>query len=406
MEKCGISKLDLKRRNRMQILRVIKEFGPISRVDVASELHITRAAVTIITNEMIEEGVLVEIGEAPVNTEKLQKGRRKILISINDNYKFALGAYISETEVNIGLSTLNGDVLDKASMIIDDKTMTKDIISFIISKSNEMMDNSCLKKDKVLGLGIGIVPAMWGRLKIFYKDGVLDFSSFIDKVSSGVDLEIKCGNAVGLLALASNDFENYNGYQNNQVFISYGNQINIAVLNKNVLSPDYMSYTYMIEKAIVNPDGRQMEGYPDGSVKAELSRTAFMNAIGEVFSKEKTPVLFEQTNGDKANITIDTLSNAVMRGEEPVVNIVNKFIANFAILLNNLSCMHFAQRIILHNVELSERQLDYLRRGIAKHVGEDIAERLILSGIDKKNLFSGGCALIIQECFYFKGGMQ
>lgn len=406
MEKCGISKLDLKRRNRMQILRVIKEFGPISRVDVASELHITRAAVTIITNEMIEEGVLVEIGEAPVNTEKLQKGRRKILISINDNYKFALGAYISETEVNIGLSTLNGDVLDKASMIIDDKTMTKDIISFIISKSNEMMDNSCLKKDKVLGLGIGIVPAMWGRLKIFYKDGVLDFSSFIDKVSSGVDLEIKCGNAVGLLALASNDFENYNGYQNNQVFISYGNQINIAVLNKNVLSPDYMSYTYMIEKAIVNPDGRQMEGYPDGSVKAELSRTAFMNAIGEVFSKEKTPVLFEQTNGDKTNITIDTLSNAVMRGEEPVVNIVNKFIANFAILFNNLSCMHFAQRIILHNVELSERQLDYLRRGIAKHVGEDIAERLVLSGIDKKNLFSGGCALIIQECFYFKGGMQ
>lgn len=406
MEKCGISKLDLKRRNRMQILRVIKEFGPISRVDVASELHITRAAVTIITNEMIEEGVLVEIGEAPVNTEKLQKGRRKILISINDNYKFALGAYISDTEVSIGLSTLSGAVLDKASMVIDDKTMTKDIISFIINKSNEMMDNSCLKKDKVLGLGIGIVPSMWGKLKIFYKDGVLDFSNFIDKVSSGVDLEIKCGNAVGVLALASNDFENYNGYQNNQAFISYGNQINIAVLNKNVLSADYMSYTYMIERAIVNPNGRQMEGYPDGSVKAELSKTAFMNAVAEVYSKDKTPVLYEQSNGDKNNITIDALSNAVIRGEEPVVNIVNRFIASFAIFLNNLACMHFAQRIILHNVELSERQLDYLKRGISKHVGEDIAERLILSGIDKKNLFIGGCALIIQDGFYFKGGMK
>ncbi|MDD7184488.1 MAG: MarR family winged helix-turn-helix transcriptional regulator [Ruminococcus sp.] len=406
MEKCGISKLDLKRRNRMQILRVIKEFGPISRVDVASELHITRAAVTIITNEMIEEGVLVEIGEAPVNTEKLQKGRRKILISINDNYKFALGAYISDVEVSIGLSTLSGAVLDKASMIIDDKTMTKDIINFIINKSNEMMDNSCLKKDKILGLGIGIVPSMWGRLKIFYKDGVLDFSNFIDKVSSGVDVEIQCGNAIGILALASNDFENYNGYQNNQVFISYGNQINMAVLNKNVLSSDYMSYTYMIERAIVNPNGRQMEGYPDGSVKAELSKIAFMNAIAEVYSKDKTPVLYEQSNGDKNNITIDALSNAVIRGEEPVINIVNRFIANFAILLNNLACMHFTQRIILHNVELSERQLDYLKRGIAKHVGEDIAERLVLSGIDKKNLFSAGCALIIQESFYFKGGMQ
>ena len=63
MEKRGISKLDLKRRNRMQILRIIREYGPISRVDVASALEITRAAVSIITYEMIEEGVLVEIGE-------------------------------------------------------------------------------------------------------------------------------------------------------------------------------------------------------------------------------------------------------------------------------------------------------------------------------------------------------
>ena len=98
MEKRGISKLDLKRRNRMQILRIIREYGPISRVDVASALEITRAAVTIITNEMIEEGVLVEIGEAPINAEKLQKGRRKILIDINVNSRFALGATVDEKE--------------------------------------------------------------------------------------------------------------------------------------------------------------------------------------------------------------------------------------------------------------------------------------------------------------------
>jgi Mn-dependent DtxR family transcriptional regulator len=60
----------------MQILRVIKESGPISRVDVASALEITRAAVTIITNEMIEEGVLVEIGEAPVNTEASERQKK------------------------------------------------------------------------------------------------------------------------------------------------------------------------------------------------------------------------------------------------------------------------------------------------------------------------------------------
>lgn len=405
MEKCGISKLDLKRRNRMQILRVIRESGPISRVDVASALEITRAAVTIITNEMIEEGVLVELGEAPVCAEKLQKGRRKILIDINVNYKFALGATISENQINIGLTTLNGMVLDKASMPIDDKTPSKDIISYIIKQSNEMMENSCLNKDNVLGLGIGIVPLMWGRLKIFYKDGVLDFTSFIDKISSGVDLEVQCANAIGLWALACTDARLVNSHQMNQVFVHFGNQINMAVLNKNELSSDYQSYTYMLEKHIVNPGGRTYDGYPDGSVKAELSNVAIKNALNQIYSKENTPVLFEVTDGDKSKIDIDKLALSVLRGEEPVINLINGLIEKFAVLVNNLACSFFAQRIILHNVKITDKQFEYLKKGIAKVTGEEIAERVVLSSINDKTNFIGGCALVIQNCFFFRGGI-
>ena len=409
MEKRGISKLDLKRRNRMQILRVIRESGPISRVDVASALEITRAAVTIITNEMIEEGVLVEIGEAPVNTEKLQKGRRKILIDINMNSKFALGATVDEKEVTIGLTNLNAEVLDKSSMIIDERTTSKDIISFIIQKSNEMMENSCLTKDKVLGIGIGVVPSMWGKLKIFYKDGVLDFSNFIDKVSSGVDIDVHCGNAIGLMALASNDFRNVNGYQINQAFLHNGNQVNLAIINKNELSSDYLSYTYTIEKYIVNPGGKSYEGYPDGSVKAELSRNAILNSLFEIYSKDKTPVLYELTEGDKSKINTDNVFMAVMRGEEPVKNLVDDIIAKYTVLINNLAISHFAMRIVLHNYKLNEKQFDYVKREMIRLLGssgEDIADRVVLSKLDGKNNFVGGCALIIQDNFYIRGGMQ
>lgn len=406
MEKRGISKLDLKRRNRMQILRVIRESGPISRVDVASALKITRAAVTIITNEMIEEGVLVEIGEAPINTEKLQKGRRKILIDINVNSRFALGATVDEKEVSIGLTNLNSDVLDKSSMVIDDRTTSKDIINYIIKTSNEMVENSCLTKDKILGLGVGVVPSMWGKLKIFYKDGVLDFSSFIDKLSGGLDFDIRCGNAIGLMALASNDYKVQNGYQTNTAFIHNGNQVNLAIINKNELSSDYYSYTSMIEKYIVCPNGKQYEGYPKGSVKAELSRTAMVNAINEIYSKDNTPVLFELTDGDKNNITVDNVFMALARGEEPVKNLVDDIIAKYTVLLNNLAISHFAKKIILHNFKLTEKQFDYVKREMILLVSEDIADRVVLSRLDGKNNFLGGCSLIIQENFFIKGGMR
>ncbi|NLZ47058.1 MAG: ROK family transcriptional regulator, partial [Clostridiales bacterium] len=50
MDQVGISKLDLKRQNRMQVLKILKQQGPTSRIDIAGILELTRAAVTIITN--------------------------------------------------------------------------------------------------------------------------------------------------------------------------------------------------------------------------------------------------------------------------------------------------------------------------------------------------------------------
>lgn len=406
MEKRGISKLDLKRRNRMQILRIIRECGPISRVDVASALEITRAAVTIITNEMIEEGVLVEIGEAPVNTEKLQKGRRKILIDININSRFALGATVDEKEVSIGLTNLNSEILDKSSMVIDERTTSKDIINYIIKACNTMIENSALTKDKILGLGVGVVPSMWGKLKIFFKDGELDFTGFIEKLQSGLDVDINCGNAVGLMALASNDFRTRAGYQMNMAFLHNGNQVNLAIVNKNELSSDYISYTSMIEKFIVCPNGRTYEGYPNGSVKAELSRSALHSAVCEIYSKDKTPILYDITEGDKNKINIDNVFMALMRGEEPVKNLVDDIIAKYTVLINNIAISHFAKKIVLHNFKLNEKQFDYVKREMIHLVSEEIADRVVLSKLDGKNNFLGGCALIIQNNFYTKGGMH
>ena len=79
MEQHGISKLDLKRRNRMQVLKILKQRGPTSRIDIAGTLELTRAAVTIITNEMIEQGIIQEIDtyrhKSPLQVRYRRNGR-------------------------------------------------------------------------------------------------------------------------------------------------------------------------------------------------------------------------------------------------------------------------------------------------------------------------------------------
>ena len=61
----------------MQILKLLRQHGPTSRIDISRSLELTRAAVTIITNEMMENGILYK-KERQTQTEKKQpEGEKK-----------------------------------------------------------------------------------------------------------------------------------------------------------------------------------------------------------------------------------------------------------------------------------------------------------------------------------------
>lgn len=404
----GISKLDLKRINRMQVLRTVWEAGPISRVDLSQQLQITRASITQITNAMIEEGLLTEIGEAPYQSnqhDKLPKGRRKILLDINANYKFVLGAVISEQEITVGLCTMHMDILDKASLTCTDHTSRKEILQFIISASERMMSNSCLSKEDVLGLGIGVMPIMIGRMRVFYKDGTLDFTELIKGIASPNLPPVFCGNAVWLLALANADLHRSSMQHSNQVYLHLGNHINISVLHPEKNEQDYLTYSYLTERCIVRPGGRQQDGYPAGSVRAQLSVQAMQARIAQVYSKERTPFLYNATDGYIERITLEQMYQAVSAGDKRCEEIVHEIMQDWSVLLNNLVCCFQAQRIVLHHFGLTERGFATFKRYIKEYSGDDIAERIVCSSVESRTDFLAGCSLVLLKNFYMNGGV-
>lgn len=404
----GISKLDLKRINRMQVLRTVWEAGPISRVDLSQQLQITRASITQITNAMIEEGLLVEIGEAPCQggqLDKLPKGRRKILLDINANYKFVLGAVISEQEITVGLCTMHMDVLDKSSMPCTDHTSRKEILQFIISAAERMMGNSCLTKEKVLGLGVGVMPIMIGRMRVFYKDGMLDFTELMRALSVPQMPPVFCGNAVWLLALANADVQR-SGIQNtSQVYIHLGNHINISVMYPEKKEQDYLTYSYMTERCIVHPGGRQQDGYPAGSVRAQLSVQAMQARAAQIYSRERTPFLYTATDGYIERVTLEQMYQAVSAGDKRCEEVVQEIMEDWAVLLHNLVCCFQAQQVVLHHFDLGERGFSHFRQYIRNFAGDDIAERIVQSRVKDKTDFLAGCSLVLMKNFYMNGGI-
>ena len=407
MNDYGISKLDLKRRNRMQILRVIRENGPISRVDISAMLHITRAAVTIITNEMIAQSILEEVGEEPQDpSNEIRKGRRKILLDINPTYRFALGVYIDEASISIGLTTLNAQALDKRSLTLEPDASSSDITEQIAITVRKMLQNSCLHVEDIVGIGIGVMPSMWNRVHAVVKDGNLDFSELEQAVEQACNLPVYIGNAISLFAMASINYAEHYGQPVNQVFLHAGPVFHIAVIQNNQLVNGFQRYTPVVHHFCVHPPGPPLAGYPHGSLKAELSKQSMVEDVATIYGKDETPALYTLTDGNMEAVSLPLLLTAWDQGDLALESLVKHYLDMLCCLLINVLQAYFAQKVYLHNFGFNERHLEQIRQHMASIAGEAEADRIALSAIEERYHFMCGCCYAIQHGFFMKGGMM
>ena len=407
MEQHGISKLDLKRRNRMQVLKILKQRGPTSRIDIAGTLELTRAAVTIITNEMIEQGIIAEIGEYKHVTEKAPRGRKKILIDINNHYKFPIGITVEEDIVSVGLSTLAGDVLDKRNMSIDKNTDYSKIKSFCEDSIKEILSDNCLEVDSILGIGFGIFPTMYSKLRIDVKDDVPDYSKLRAEIKEQINVPLVFDNSVKGTAMANIDFLKTKDVNRlNIAFLQYGNTMNFVVTNLNEPIISYDNRTNFVDKMIINPtNGRVCACGRKGCVESEITPSAIRRKVKEVYSAEETPYLYDVTNGNFMNVTRELLYTAYDKEDKAIKEIVDNEIMFIAVLINNLYFSTNPQKIVLHRFPLrSDEDFDKLKEAVSRIAGPIVAGKVDRSIIDSRHRFLSGCALAIRELFFNKGG--
>lgn len=153
MENNLSARTDQKRRNHIEILDFLRGNGAQPRVDIAARIKLTKAAVTVITNEMLTAGILVERGEVLQREQKHQRGRRKIMLDINENYKLAFGAVVEREWLFVGLTNLRGQVLDRLRISLAGQDY-RGILSLVVENIEALMKINCIQPDRVLGLGI------------------------------------------------------------------------------------------------------------------------------------------------------------------------------------------------------------------------------------------------------------
>lgn len=155
--------LALKSSNRALILACIRR-RPVSRIEISREVGLTKSAVTMLTNEMIQEGLLREAG---LSEKTAAPGRTSILLDIVADYAYAAGVYLHRRSIGVCLTDLKSTLLCSHKAPMDLFFTVEKALDWIESTLRGMIRERGLPYEKCIGIGISSP----GPLK--YEEGVI-----------------------------------------------------------------------------------------------------------------------------------------------------------------------------------------------------------------------------------------
>ena len=139
---------DARRHNRALVLRTLFRDGPLSRADLARATHVTRVTASDLVSELLDEGLVEELGTRP----EQGVGKPATLVGIVADSRSILSLDLSDDEeFRAGLVDLAGKVVERVSAPRDQRTgdAALDLVTQLAAGMLERADRP------LLGIGVG-----------------------------------------------------------------------------------------------------------------------------------------------------------------------------------------------------------------------------------------------------------
>lgn len=124
--------------------------GGISRVELARELGLTRAAITVIVNDLQKSGLVREV-ETPSGS-----GRKRIVLEINPTLGFVVGVDMGATHVSFILADYSARVIHEMNMPLDINLGPKVCLSQVAAYMQTLLETTHLTLSDIKAVGVGV----------------------------------------------------------------------------------------------------------------------------------------------------------------------------------------------------------------------------------------------------------
>ena len=232
MEKETRNSAYTKQYNRKRILSTLLKH-PMSRADLAREIGLTRAAITIIIDSMLSEGLLIEKG-----TVSNGLGRNPVVLDVRSEACYALGLSIVRNGCCLGVVDLKGKVLFCTQINIEGAYNRTQALEKIKTEIKTVLEHPVFKGRKFQGLGITSPGPLDSKKGIIINPPNFKHwhnTPIVDELKKVFDFQIKLENNASALALAEKNYgqgRNFSDF----ILIVVDNGIGAGVITNGKLS--------------------------------------------------------------------------------------------------------------------------------------------------------------------------
>lgn len=137
--------------SKLWVIESLIESGAMSRSDLAEKIGLSRSALTELSRELIEAGL---IRETSVVRDGQRQGRPSVLLALNEHRGYVLGVSLQNGNAVFVLCDIHGNVLQSRCCELDPAPET--VANVIRDSLRQLLQSQGLRKQQVLGIGLAI----------------------------------------------------------------------------------------------------------------------------------------------------------------------------------------------------------------------------------------------------------
>lgn len=395
----GINLENVKNSNRSAILKLLNDQGAMSRKDIALELGLTPATVTLFCTELLAAGILLEKGEM---IEAKRAGRKKVSIDINYRYKYVLTAGIEAAETCIAISDLKGRIVGMKKIKTETEMAPQLFLQMIADEGKLLMREYDIEKAALLGMGVSVpgpVKRAAGISLHAYRiwDEPVPVTEYLQQ---HLDLTVIIENNVK--AFAEGELIYGTGKQwENLLFVKWGPGVGSAIIIDNKIYDSQNSKTAEIGHYIVEPGGSLCRCGRRGCLETHVATHMIAEQVRNACNAVTMPKLYEYVNGEIEAIQVKNMEEWIKIDDLPLQKLLGDIIERLARTVVNTITLLAPDQVIFYGYmfEMGDIQTRFLKCCKEYHSLYD--ETYILkSKLSDKIQYIGPLAVVVNELFF------